>query len=162
MRTSFYVNSTYCEFALNIYIFHFEIPIFSIELKLCIFAHAQTRTVLESEKKLSDHLWAYKTELNKIEKFFLCRFKTVWVCACTNAHSSASGKKLPDHLQTYETVRIIHTALHTLNRRYYACAFSGPYPSKSRDVSNQGAETSCVCVCTKRVCVRIPYQRCVL
>ena len=113
-------------------------------------------------KKLSDHLWAYKTELNKIEKFFLCRFKTVWVCACTNAHSSASGKKLPDHLQTYETVRIIHTALHTLNRRYYACAFSGPYPSKSRDVSNQGAETSCVCVCTKRVCVRIPYQRCVL
>ena len=27
---------------------------------------------------------------------------------------------------------------------------------------NQGAETSCVCFCTKRVCVRIPYQRCVL
>ena len=27
---------------------------------------------------------------------------------------------------------------------------------------SQGAETSCVCVCTYRVCVRLLYQRCVL
>ena len=28
--------------------------------------------------------------------------------------------------------------------------------------NNQGAETSCVCVCTKRVCVSLKYRRCVL
>ena len=33
-------------------IFHFKTPIFSIELKLCVFAHAQTRTVSALEKKI--------------------------------------------------------------------------------------------------------------
>jgi len=28
--------------------------------------------------------------------------------------------------------------------------------------TDPGAETSCVCVCTKRVCVSLKYQRCVL
>ena len=32
--------------------FHFKIPIFSIELKWCVFAHAQTRTVSALEKKI--------------------------------------------------------------------------------------------------------------
>ena len=53
-------------------------------------------------------------------------------CARTYAHSFSIGEKKCQIIFRTTKLRV----LNTLNRRYYACAFSGPYPSKSRDVSN--------------------------
>ena len=45
------------------------------------------------------------------------------ICACTNAQSFSLGKKNCPIIFRCTKLRV----LHTLNRRYYACAVSGPY-----------------------------------